>query len=88
MSVSIALDRPHAHFTNLDLITGKVILIVSNNESISFIVVKLEGESRSRVDVSLQQAHETGMAQRGKYADIETHKVSECFGSKAVVTRS
>lgn len=77
MSVSIALDKPHAHVTNLDLITGKVILTVPNNESISLIVVKLEGESRSRVDISLQQAHEQGMAQRGKYGEGEFHKVSE-----------
>ena len=77
MSVSIILDRPHAHVTNLDLITGKVILTVPNNESISLIVVKLEGESISRVDVSLHQAHEQGMAQRGKYGEGEVHKVSE-----------
>lgn len=77
MSVSIILDRPHAHVTNLDLITGKVILTVPNNESISLIMVKLEGESISRVDVSFHQAHEQGMAQRGKYGDGEVHKVSE-----------
>lgn len=77
MSVSVILDRPHAHVTNLDIITGKAVLTVLNNESISLIVVKLEGESQSRVDISLHQAHEQGMAQRGKYGDGEVHKVSE-----------
>lgn len=78
MSVSITLDRPHAHVTNLDFVTGKVILTVSNNESISLIVVKLEGESTSRVDVSLQQAHDQGIGQRGRsFGEVEVHKVSE-----------
>jgi hypothetical protein len=78
MSVSIVLDRPHAHFTNLDFITGKVILIVPNNETISLVVVKLEGESISRVNISPQQAHEQGIGQRGRsFGELEVHKVSE-----------
>lgn len=78
MSASIVLDRPHAHFTNLDFITGKVVLSIPNNESISLIVVKLEGESISNVEMSPQQAHEQGFGQRGRgFGELEVHKVSE-----------
>ncbi|KAK0509092.1 hypothetical protein JMJ35_008463 [Cladonia borealis] len=49
MSVRIQLDKPHAHFTNLDLISGIVILSITGNETISLITVKLEGESRTRL---------------------------------------
>ncbi|KAI9855582.1 MAG: hypothetical protein M1813_009721 [Trichoglossum hirsutum] len=47
--VRVQLDQPHTHFTNLDFITGKIILSLSNDEAISKIVVKLEGESMSRL---------------------------------------
>jgi hypothetical protein len=74
MAVSIILDRPYAHFTNLDFITGKVILTLSSHETISVIVVKLEGESISRVE----QPNEQGIGQRGKsFGESEVHKVSE-----------
>ncbi|KAI9777522.1 MAG: hypothetical protein M1839_008816 [Geoglossum umbratile] len=47
--VRVQLDQPHNHFTNLDFITGKVILSLSSDEAVSHIVVKLEGESMSRL---------------------------------------
>ncbi|KAH0564885.1 hypothetical protein GP486_001724 [Trichoglossum hirsutum] len=47
--VRVQLDQPHTHFTNLDFITGKVVLSLSYDEAISKIVVKLEGESMSRL---------------------------------------
>ncbi|KAF2839389.1 arrestin [Patellaria atrata CBS 101060] len=49
MNVTIVLDRPHSHFTNIDFISGRVYLRVSNNANISSIVVKLEGESKTRL---------------------------------------
>ncbi|KAF2853362.1 arrestin [Plenodomus tracheiphilus IPT5] len=49
MLVSIALEHPHEHYTNLDLIQGKVFLRVPNPTNISSIIVKLEGESRTRL---------------------------------------
>ncbi|KAN0082023.1 hypothetical protein V8E54_003321 [Elaphomyces granulatus] len=49
MSARIDLDRPHAHFTNLDFLTGKVIVQLNSATSISSINVKLEGESRTRL---------------------------------------
>ncbi|KAF1851582.1 arrestin [Cucurbitaria berberidis CBS 394.84] len=49
MFVSIALEHPHEHYTNLDVIQGKVALRVPNPTNVSSIVVKLEGESRTRL---------------------------------------
>jgi hypothetical protein len=49
MIVSISLDQPHTHYTNLDVINGKVILKAPNPVTISSIVVKLEGEARTRL---------------------------------------
>jgi hypothetical protein len=49
MIVSIALEHPHEHYTNLDNISGKVFLRVPNPTNISSIIVKLEGESRTRL---------------------------------------
>ncbi|KAH8692389.1 hypothetical protein BGW36DRAFT_304216 [Talaromyces proteolyticus] len=48
-SAVIQLDKPHSHFTNLDYITGRVVLQLSSDTSISAIHVKLEGESRTRL---------------------------------------
>lgn len=49
MLVQIHLDHPHEHYTNLDLINGKVHLRVPNATNVSSIIVKLEGESRTRL---------------------------------------
>ncbi|KAH7138644.1 arrestin [Dendryphion nanum] len=49
MHVSIALEHPHTHYTNLDVISGKVLLRVPNPANVSSIVVKLEGEARTRL---------------------------------------
>lgn len=49
MIVSVLLDKPHAHFTNLDILTGRVILRNPSASNVSSIVVKLEGESRTRL---------------------------------------
>ena len=49
MLVTIALDHPHEHYTNLDVISGRVFLRVPNPTNVSSIVVKLEGESKTRL---------------------------------------
>lgn len=81
MSVTIHLDRQHPHFTNLDFITGRVVLSIFNNETISAIVVKLEGESSTHVNVAqLSQQEQLARAynSRGRrQAELEVHKVSE-----------
>lgn len=77
MSVSIVLDRPHAHFTNLDFITGRVVLNIQSNENISAIAVKLEGESRTHLAVD-SQLHEPAAGPRARnFEEVEVHKVSE-----------
>jgi hypothetical protein len=49
MIVTIGLDHPHEHYTNLDVIQGRVHLRVPNPTNVSSIVVKLEGEARTRL---------------------------------------
>jgi hypothetical protein len=49
MIVQLRLDKPHAHFTNLDIISGRVFLRVPNTTNVSAVIVKLEGESRTRL---------------------------------------
>jgi hypothetical protein len=47
MSVRIQLDKPHSFYTNLDFISGRVILSLTSDDNVSAILVKLEGESRT-----------------------------------------
>ncbi|KAK7550952.1 arrestin [Phyllosticta citricarpa] len=49
MLVSILLDQPPPHYTNLDTISGRVLLRATSNTTVSSIIVKLEGESRTRL---------------------------------------
>ena len=54
MSVRIALDNPPEFYTNLDFISGRVIVSLNRPEAISGIIVKLEGESNTSLAVSLK----------------------------------
>ncbi|KAF1993875.1 arrestin [Amniculicola lignicola CBS 123094] len=54
MIVSLSLEHPHTNYTNLDVISGKVYLRVPNPGHVSSIVVKLEGESRTRLMAALR----------------------------------
>jgi hypothetical protein len=49
MLVSLSLEHPHEHYTNLDVLEGTVSLKVPNPTNLSSIIVKLEGESRTRL---------------------------------------
>lgn len=69
MAASIKLDKPHSHFTNLDHITGRVVLQLHSDTAISAIHVKLEGESRTRLSAPRSDRDR-------KKAEIEVHKVS------------
>jgi hypothetical protein len=73
MSARIDLDRPHAHFTNLDFLTGKVIVQLNSATSISSINVKLEGESRTRLAGPRFPGSDR---QDKKKIELEIHKVS------------
>lgn len=51
MIVQLHLDQHdgYTHYTNLDVLSGEVILRVPKSDNVSSIVVKLEGESRTRL---------------------------------------
>ena len=76
MSVRIQFDKPQEwQYTNLDFVTGKVVLILHENATISAINVKLEGESRSRL--SGPRPTYSGREDK-KRTEFEVHKV--CSG--------
>lgn len=72
MAVRVQLDTPYAHFTNLDFITGKVILTLVSDTPITSIVAKLEGESRTRL-AAPKYPH--GERPDKKRTEVEVHKV-------------
>ncbi|XXH03713.1 hypothetical protein Hte_010119 [Hypoxylon texense] len=51
MSIRIALDNPPEFYTNLDFISGRVILALNRPETIGNVIVKLEGESRTALTI-------------------------------------
>ncbi|TGJ81549.1 hypothetical protein E0Z10_g7217 [Xylaria hypoxylon] len=58
MSVRIALDKPPEFYTNLDFISGRIILVLQRPETIGNIIVKLEGESRTALSVQPEHRDE------------------------------
>ena len=52
MPVQIVLDHPNTIWTNFDQIIGKAALRLDSQSSITSIVVKLEGESRTKLVAS------------------------------------
>lgn len=72
MSVAIHLDRPHKHLTNLDYLTGKVILTLQSETSVAGIQVKLEAESRTRLAGPKYPHNEHSDKKR---TELEVHKV-------------
>jgi hypothetical protein len=73
MSVRVHLDDPHAFYTNLDFISGRIILNLSREDTISAILVKLEGESKTRMPIP-EDARTRGGDTRVQYAE-ENHKI-------------
>ncbi|KAI9885114.1 MAG: hypothetical protein M1823_003082 [Watsoniomyces obsoletus] len=86
MTARVQLDRPHAHFTNLDLVTGRVILSLTSDEAVSAIIVKLEGESKTRL--AGQKVVQSDGLQPSKKTEQEVHKllyqVKEVFPSEEI----
>ncbi len=76
MPVRVLLDRPHAHFTNLDFVTGRVLLSLASDETVSSIVVKLEGESNTRLIGSRPDFKAEPNEAPKKKTELEVHKVS------------
>ena len=69
MSVHIVLDQDSAIYTNLDIVSGRVMLKLAREETIIGIVVKLECESRTRLAAPNED-------RRGAYeTELEVHKV-------------
>ncbi len=73
MSAQVQLDRPYDHFTNLDFVTGRVILQLPRDETITSVVVKLEGESKTKLE-GPRTVHSMDRQDRIK-AELEVHKV-------------
>jgi hypothetical protein len=72
MSVVIQFDKPNTwQYTNLDLVDGRVILILQSDSTISAINVKLEGESRTRLAGPRQPYNDRSDKTR---TELEVHK--------------
>lgn len=72
MSAIIHLDNRHAHYTNLDFLSGKVVLNLPTEAAIGGIQVKLEGESRTRLS-GPRNPHNVNSEK--KRTELEVHKV-------------
>lgn len=71
MQASLVLDQPgNVSFTSLDEISGKVVVRSAKSTDVANIVVKLEGESRTRL-LSPQ-----GAGGERPRPQLEHHKVS------------
>ncbi|KAJ6264369.1 hypothetical protein Dda_0515 [Drechslerella dactyloides] len=72
MSLCIHLDQPAGHtYTNLDTLSGHISLDLPNDETISSIVVKLEGIVRTR----LREPKKNDEDRESKRWETELHKV-------------
>lgn len=49
MIATIILDQTHNTFTNLDVISGRVVLRLESSTNVTSVVLKLEGESMTRL---------------------------------------
>ena len=54
MAVRIVLDNPPEFYTNLDFVSGRVVLNLGRPETVGAVVVKLEGESRTALAPPLE----------------------------------
>lgn len=77
MSVRIELDKPQGAYTNLDQISGKVILSILGPETVSAITIKLEGESKSYLAGSSNPRRNYDKFEK-ESSRHEVHKVSGC----------
>ncbi|KAI1341427.1 hypothetical protein F5Y15DRAFT_376084 [Xylariaceae sp. FL0016] len=73
MSIRIALDAPPQFYTNLDFISGRVLLQLQRPETIGNVIVKLEGESRTALSVPIGE-RDSDFNTGGNIAS-ENHKI-------------
>lgn len=86
MSVRIQFDQTQSQcYTNLDFISGHVVLVLPTDATISAINVKLEAESRTRLAGPKSPNNERSDKKR---TELEVHKVgaSHCAGSLQYLT--
>lgn len=74
MSLSIRLTDHVPFYTNLDIISGLVILDLTSDESVSAIQVKLEGEAKTRL-ANPNAGARTAQRQQASVM-MELHKVN------------
>jgi hypothetical protein len=78
MSVRIQFDKANACHTNLDFVTGRVLLILQSDTTVQAITVKLEGESKTRLAGPRSTNAERNDKQK---VELEIHKVRKwCYG--------
>jgi hypothetical protein len=76
MAVRIQLDNPPPHYTNLDIISGRVILNLKSDTTVEEIAVKLEGESKTRLDNSKGYYDDPNAAEQvPRTVELEVHKI-------------
>lgn len=72
-TATILLDSQHKHYTNLDFLSGRVVLHLPTEAAIGGIQVKLEGESRTRLSGARNPQNVNSDKKR---TELEHHKVS------------
>lgn len=79
MSIRIALNNAPEFYTNLDIVSGKVILGISRPENIGAVIVKLEGESKTALSTpdAVAGAYPQVISPRREKSQVvhENHKV-------------
>ncbi|KAI0016017.1 hypothetical protein F4780DRAFT_761347 [Xylariomycetidae sp. FL0641] len=73
MSIRIALDKPPEFYTNLDFVSGRVLLSLNRPENIGNVIVKLEGESRTALALPTRDRDDFGTM--GGNIVTENHKI-------------
>ncbi|KAJ5698160.1 hypothetical protein N7462_000165 [Penicillium macrosclerotiorum] len=86
MSAKILLDSRHTHYTNLDFLSGTVVLNLPTETAIGGIQVKLEGVSKTRLS---GPRYPQNVNSEKKRTELEVHKilykVATVFPSLAVL---
>jgi len=66
---TIILDQTHNTFTNLDVLSGRVVLRLESSTNVNSVVIKLEGESQTRLKPPPKNSDDHPKTER------EVHKV-------------
>ncbi|KAI1331866.1 hypothetical protein F5Y16DRAFT_359447 [Xylariaceae sp. FL0255] len=86
MSIRIALDQPPEFYTNLDFLSGRVLLNLQRPETIGNVIIKLEGESRTALMAPTPGSYRGDTS--GDSIVTENHKilykVFQCFPDDGV----